>query len=50
MQILEKSNKESEEDIIKNEIKTQFGVTLVIIIFIILITSVAMTGVYLDYW
>lgn len=50
MQILEKSDKESEEEIIQNEIKTRFGVTLVVIIIIILITAVAMTGVYLDYW
>lgn len=50
MHILEKSDKESEEDSIQNEIKTRFGATLVVIIIIILITAVAMTGVYFDYW
>ncbi|MBK5192886.1 MAG: hypothetical protein JJE07_06680 [Flavobacteriaceae bacterium] len=50
MQILEKSDKESEEYIIQNKIKTRFGATFVVIIIVILITAVAMTGVYFDYW
>ena len=50
MRILEKSDKEPEENIIQNKIKTRFGATLVVIIIIIVITTVAMAGVYFDYW
>jgi flagellar basal body-associated protein FliL len=50
MQILNKKSKESEEYIIKNKIKKRFGLTFVVIIIIIFITTVAMTGVYFDYW
>lgn len=50
MQIPDKNNKRSEEYIIENKIKTRFGATLVIIVIIILITAVAMAGVYFDYW
>jgi len=50
MQIPDKNNKKSEEYIIQNKIKNRVGVTFVVIIIIILITAVAMTGVYFDYW
>jgi len=50
MQIPDKKNKIPEEYIIQNKIKNRFGATLVVIIIIVLITVVAMTGVYLDYW
>ena len=50
MQIPDKINKRSEEYIIENKIKNRFGATFVVIIIIILITAVAMTGVYFDYW
>jgi len=50
MQISNKNNKIPEEYIIENKIKNRFGATLVVIIVIILITAVAMTGVYFDYW
>jgi hypothetical protein len=50
MQIQDKNNIKSEEYIIQNKINKRFGVTLVVIIIIVLITTVAMTGVYFDYW
>jgi len=50
MQIPDKNNKIPEEYIIEDKIKNRFGATLVVIIIIILITAVAMTGVYFDYW
>ncbi len=50
MQIQDNNKIRSEEKILENEIKTRFDATLVVIIIIILITGVAMTGVYFDYW
>jgi hypothetical protein len=50
MQVRDKQDKESEDYILQNNKKTRFGATFIIIVLIILITIVAMTGVYLDYW
>ena len=50
MQTPEKIDEKSEEYIIQKKIKTRFGATFAIIIIIILITTVAMTGVYFVYW
>jgi hypothetical protein len=50
MQIPNKNKKKSEEYIIQSKIKNRFGATLFFIIIIILITAVAMIGVYFDYW
>ncbi|WP_168194553.1 hypothetical protein [Antarcticibacterium arcticum] len=50
MQIRDKNDKESEDYILQDNKKTRFGATFIIIVLIVLITAVAMTGVYFEYW
>lgn len=50
MQIRDKDDNESEDYILQDNKKTRFGTIFIIIVLIILVTIVAMTGVYLDYW
>jgi flagellar basal body-associated protein FliL len=50
MQIRDKDDKESKDYILQDNKKTRFGTIFIIIVLIILVTAVAMTGVYFDYW
>lgn len=50
MQIRDKKDNESEDYILQDNKKTRFGATFIIIVLIILVTIVAMTGVYFEYW
>lgn len=50
MQIRDKDDNESEDFILQDNKKTRFGTIFIIIVLIILVTIVAMTGVYFDYW
>ena len=50
MQIRDKDDKQSEDYIFQDNKKTRFGAVFIIIVLIILVTAVAMTGVYFDYW
>ncbi|HSP11937.1 MAG TPA: hypothetical protein VLO29_05365 [Salegentibacter sp.] len=50
MQIRDKNDKESEDYIIQDNKKTRFGAIFIAIVIIILITAVALTGVYFDIW
>ncbi|HSM63618.1 MAG TPA: hypothetical protein VK833_06750 [Gillisia sp.] len=50
MQIRDKGDNQSEDYILQNNKKTKLGAITIIIILVILITGVAMTGVYFNYW
>lgn len=50
MQIRDKDDNESEDYIIQDSKKTRFGAVFIAIILIILVTAVALTGVYFEYW
>ncbi len=50
MQIRDRGDKESEDYILQDNKKTRVGVVFILIVLVILITAVALTGVYFDYW
>ena len=50
MQIRDKNDNESEDYILQDNKKTRFGAVFIAIVLIILITAVALTGVYFEYW
>ncbi|WP_372919114.1 hypothetical protein [Salegentibacter sp.] len=50
MQIRDKEDNESEDYILQDNKKTRFGTIFIIIILVILITAVAISGFYFEFW
>ncbi len=50
MQIRDKEDDQSKDFILQENKNTKFGATFIIIVLIVLISIVAITGVYFEYW